>query len=58
MQFLHDHILTIILFAPLVGMVPLFFIPGENKNATTAPSPDGMYTLPIGSITVIRGRLR
>ena len=34
MQFFHDHILTIILFAPLVGMVPLLFIPGENRQAT------------------------
>jgi len=33
MEFVHDHILSIILFAPLVGMVPLFFIPGENKAA-------------------------
>jgi NADH-quinone oxidoreductase subunit M len=33
MQFFHDHILSVILFTPLVGMVPLFFIPGENKNA-------------------------
>ncbi len=33
MQFFHDHILTIILFTPLVGMVPLLFIPGENKQA-------------------------
>src|SRR5258708_17752905 len=30
---LHDHILTIILFTPLVGMAALLFIPGENKNA-------------------------
>ncbi len=33
MDFFHDHILSIILFTPLVGMVPLFFIPGGNKNA-------------------------
>jgi len=33
MQFFHDHILTIILFAPLVGMVPLFFMSRENKAA-------------------------
>jgi NADH-quinone oxidoreductase subunit M len=33
MTFFHDHILSIILFIPLVGMVPLFFIPGENKQA-------------------------
>ena len=33
MQFVHDHILTIILCIPLVGMIPLFFIPRENKQA-------------------------
>src|SRR6266404_4754385 len=33
MDFLHDHILSIILFTPLVGMAALLFIPGENKNA-------------------------
>jgi NADH-quinone oxidoreductase subunit M len=33
MQFFHDHILTIVLLTPLVGLVPMFFIPGENKNA-------------------------
>jgi NADH-quinone oxidoreductase subunit M len=33
MQFLHDHILSVILFTPLVGMGILLFIPGENKNA-------------------------
>jgi NADH-quinone oxidoreductase subunit M len=33
MGFFHDHILTIILFTPLVGMVPLLFIPAQNKNA-------------------------
>ncbi len=33
MQFYHDHILSIILFAPLVGMIPLVFISGENKQA-------------------------
>jgi NADH-quinone oxidoreductase subunit M len=32
MQFFHDHILSIILFTPLVGMVPLFLVPGENKQ--------------------------
>src|SRR5205809_7517923 len=30
MAFLHDHILSIILFTPLVGMVPLLFIPGKQ----------------------------
>jgi NADH-quinone oxidoreductase subunit M len=33
MQFVHDHILTIILSIPLAGMIPLFFIPRENKQA-------------------------
>ena len=33
MQFFHDHMLTIILFTPLAGMVPLLFIPGENRQA-------------------------
>ena len=33
MDYLHDHILSIILFAPLVGLGVLLFIPGENKNA-------------------------
>ncbi len=33
MQFYHDHILSIVLFAPLVGMIPLVFISGENKQA-------------------------
>ena len=30
---MHDHILSIILFTPLVGMIPLLLIPGQNKNA-------------------------
>src|SRR5579864_1201299 len=33
MQFFHDHILSIILFTPLVGMILMLFIPGENKQA-------------------------
>jgi NADH-quinone oxidoreductase subunit M len=33
MQFFHDHILTFVLLTPLVGLVPILFIPGENKNA-------------------------
>jgi NADH-quinone oxidoreductase subunit M len=33
MAFFHDHILSIILLIPLVGMIPLFFIPRENKQA-------------------------
>ncbi len=33
MHFYHDHILSIVLFAPLVGMILLVFIPGHKKNA-------------------------
>ncbi len=33
MEFFHAHILSIILFIPVVGMVPLFLIPGSNKQA-------------------------
>ncbi len=33
MPFFHDHVLSIILFIPVVGMIPLFFIPRENKQA-------------------------
>ena len=30
---MYNHILSIILFTPLVGAVVLLFVPGENKNA-------------------------
>jgi NADH-quinone oxidoreductase subunit M len=33
MDFFHSHILSIVLFTPLVGMILLLFIPGENKQA-------------------------
>jgi NADH-quinone oxidoreductase subunit M len=33
MQFFRDHILSIVLFIPLVGIIPLFFIPSGNKQA-------------------------
>src|SRR5579872_6674944 len=33
MEFFDDHSLSIILFIPLAGMVPLFFIPRANKQA-------------------------
>ncbi len=33
MQLFHDHILSIILFAPLAGLALLLLIPGENKEA-------------------------
>jgi len=46
---------------PLVGSVALVQYcntPAENKNVTIAAARDGMYTLPAGSITVIRGKVR
>jgi len=33
MEFFHDHILSIVLFIPVAGIIPLFLIPGENKQA-------------------------
>ena len=33
MSFYHDHILSFIIFIPVVGIVPLFLIPRENRNA-------------------------
>ncbi len=33
MEFYRDHILTIILFTPLLGVVALFLVPPGNKNA-------------------------
>ena len=45
-------------FAGPVTLVQYCNTPTENKNATIAPSPDGMYNLPSGSITVIRGKLQ
>jgi NADH-quinone oxidoreductase subunit M len=33
MQFFHDHILSIVLFIPVVAMIPLLLIPGEKKDA-------------------------
>jgi hypothetical protein len=46
---------------PFVGSIALVQYcnnPAEDKNITMAASPDGMYTLPAGSITVLRGKLR
>ncbi|HTU34972.1 MAG TPA: hypothetical protein VMF66_14320 [Candidatus Acidoferrum sp.] len=46
---------------PFVGSVALVQYcnnPAEDKNVTIAATPDGAYTLPAGSITVIRGKLR
>jgi len=45
-------------FAGPITLVQYCNTPSENKNTTMAPSGDGMYILPIGSITVIRGQLR
>jgi hypothetical protein len=45
-------------FVGSVDLVQYCNNPSENKNTTMPPNPDGMYTLPIGSITVIRGKLR
>ena len=33
MAFVHSHILSIILFTPLAGLIVSLFIPGENKSA-------------------------
>jgi len=33
MAFFHDHILSLILFTPAVGLIALMFIPGANKQA-------------------------
>ena len=45
-------------FAGPVVLVQYCNTPSENKNTTMTPNLEGMYTLPIGSITVIRGRLQ
>jgi hypothetical protein len=45
-------------FAAPVALVQYCNTPSENKNATMTPSAEGMYTLPVGSITVIRGKLQ
>ncbi len=45
-------------FTGSVALVQYCNAPGDDKNTTITPSPDGMYTLPIGSITVIRGKLK
>jgi hypothetical protein len=45
-------------FAGSVALVQYANNPAENKNTTMAATADGMYTLPAGSITVIRGKLR
>ena len=45
-------------FVGPVALVQYCNNPGENKNTTITAPADGMYTLPAGSITVIRGKLR
>ena len=44
-------------FAGQIGLVQFCNTTNENKNVTMTPSPDGIYNLPNGSITVIRGKL-
>jgi hypothetical protein len=44
-------------FAGPVTLVQYSNTPSENRNTTVPPSPDSMYNLPTGSITVIRGKL-
>ncbi len=44
-------------FAGSVALVQFCNTPGEDKNTTITAPADGMFTLPIGSITVIRGKL-
>lgn len=45
-------------FSGPVAFVQYCNNPKENKNTTVTPNPDGLYTLPSGSITVIRGKLQ
>jgi len=45
-------------FAGPVALVQYCNTPNENKNTTMTASPDGVYNLPIGSITVIRGKVQ
>ena len=44
MGFIHDHILSIILFTPLAGLLVLVFVPGENKCMCLfeAPNPENV----------------
>ena len=44
-------------FTGPIALVQSCNTPAGNKNATLDPDPDGNYTLPAGSITVIRGKL-
>jgi F5/8 type C domain len=45
-------------FVGAAAVVQFCNTPSEDKNTTVAASADGVYTLPIGSITVIRGKLQ
>lgn len=45
-------------FVGSVALVQYCNTPAEDKNITIAATHDDMYTLPAGSITVIRGTLR
>jgi hypothetical protein len=45
-------------FVGSVALVQYCNTPADDKNITIAATPDGMYTLPAGSITVVRGKLR
>jgi hypothetical protein len=45
-------------FAESVDLVQYCNNPSEDKNTTITPPPGGIYALPIGSITVIRGKLQ
>jgi hypothetical protein len=45
-------------FAGPIDLVQYCNTPSEDKNTSVTPSLDGAYTLPIGSITVIRGKLQ
>jgi len=44
-------------FADPVALVQYCNNPGDNKNTTMTPSADGVYALPAGSITIVRGKL-
>ena len=45
-------------FVASVALVQYCNTPADNRNVTIAAASDGMYTLPAGSITVIRGKLQ
>jgi hypothetical protein len=45
-------------FAGTVSLVQYCNTPSEDRSTTATPSPDAIYTLPIGSITVISGEIQ